>query len=345
MMEQPGFLNFLRARVNLGALLLQLKPRLAALKAHQLWGWGLAIVLSGLASFYGTLNPKKYEAPVLIAIEDDESGGWTMMLEQFGIDVGGTNPGGIFKGEALVKLFTTRGQVERTLLHEVELGDGSREVLANRYLASSPYRKMSVFRDVRFTTDRTNFTSTQDSLLKLLYTDIVENVLQVSKPETKLSLIEVRVRHSDPYFAQSYAEESVINTKNFYIETVSIKAKRNFEVLQREADSVRRALADNMTRAAVLSDVNINPSRQILRLDQNRNNIEMQINASLYSEIIKSLKRAEVGLRKETPLIQTVDTPEFPLDRVGLDWWQYGILGFGLGLLIYVGYFLILPTE
>jgi hypothetical protein len=100
-----------------------------------------------------------------------------------------------------------------------------------------------------------------------------------------------------------------------------------------------------MTRAAVLSDVNINPSRQILRLDQNRNNIEMQINASLYSEIIKSLKLAEVGLRKETPLIQTVDTPEFPLDRVGLDWWQYGILGFGLGLLIYVGYFLILPTE
>lgn len=344
-MSEMGLFNVLRSKLNLGQLIRSLGYRTQLMRKHQIWGWGFALTLSALGALYGFLNPKEYKAEVVIAIEDDESGGWTMMLEQFGIDVGGTNPGGIFKGEALVKLFTMRSQVERTFLRSVEFEDGTRDLLINRYLANSNLKNQAPFEHITFQEDRTNFTLVQDSLLKMAYSDLVKNVLTVSKPETKLSLITVSVKHGDPYFAKAFAEAAVQNTKDFYIETVSIKAKRNFEVLARETDSVRRVLLSNMTSAATLSDININPSRQILRLDQNRNNIEMQINAALYSELIKSLKLAEVGLRKETPLIQTVDTPEFPLDRVGFLWWEYAGLFFALGLLTYIAVFLIMPTE
>jgi hypothetical protein len=78
----------------------------------------LSFTLLGL--LIGILNPKKYEAEVVIAIEDDDSSGWQNLLQQFGIDVGGNNPGGIFKGESLVQLFMTRTQMERTLLREAE---------------------------------------------------------------------------------------------------------------------------------------------------------------------------------------------------------------------------------
>jgi uncharacterized protein involved in exopolysaccharide biosynthesis len=61
------------------------------------------------------------------------------------------------------------------------------------------------------------------------------------------------------------------------------------------------------------------------------------------SDIAKNLKLAEIGLRKQTPLIQIIERPHYPLEHVGLRWWQYLATGLGLGLclafyLVYLGY-------
>jgi hypothetical protein len=188
-MSRDSFFGLLRSKLNFGQILQQSVARFTMIKRFQKWGWTMALGMAAIGALYGLLNPKLYEASVTIAIEDDESGGWSMMLEQFGIDVGGTNPGGIFKGEALVKLFTMRSQIERTLLRTVDLPDGTQEPLVNLYLESSPLIEKEAFKNANFTSDRTSFSSTQDSLLKIIYTDIVKNVVDVSKPETKLSLI------------------------------------------------------------------------------------------------------------------------------------------------------------
>ena len=69
------------------------------------WWKGLILVvaLGGLLGFlYGLANPIKFQAEMIIAVEDDDSNGWQNLLQQFGIDVGGNNPGGIFKGDALI---------------------------------------------------------------------------------------------------------------------------------------------------------------------------------------------------------------------------------------------------
>jgi hypothetical protein len=235
--------------------------------------------------------------------------------------------------------------VERTLLRKVQFDDGETELLVNRYIRHSKIAQKPEFQDIKFTQNRAEFTATQDSLLKLLHLEVVDNVLSVQKPDTKLSIISLEVKHPDRFFAKRFAEESVRSTADFYVETVSIKAKKNFDVLQREADSVRQLLQGNLVASATLSDININPTRQVLRIGQNQNNVELQINAALYSELIKNLKLAEIGLRKETPLIQLVDTPQFPLDRVGLHWWQYAAMGFLVAISGFILVFLVIPTE
>jgi hypothetical protein len=55
--------------------------------------------------------------------------------------------------------------------------------------------------------------------------------------------------------------------------------------------------------------------------------IESQISVALYGEIIKNLKLAEIGMRKQTPIIQIVDYPQFPLNRVGMPVWQWAAIG------------------
>ena len=70
------------------------------------------------------------------------------------------------------------------------------------------------------------------------------------------------------------------------------------------------------------------------RINQNRSKIDLQITVTLYGELIKSLKLAEVSLRKQTPLIQIIETPHYPLENSGLKWWHYLLSGIGLGLFI-----------
>lgn len=344
-MSTPGLLGLLTAKMNFGALLAQLNTRKELAKKYKRAAITLALLGGLFGGLYGLTHPQMQLARVLIAVEDDDSGGWQLLLEQFGIDIGGNNPGGIFKGEALVQLFHTRSQVERTLLRKVQFDDGETELLVNRYIRHSKIAQKPEFQDIKFTQNRAEFTATQDSLLKLLHLEVVDNVLSVQKPDTKLSIISLEVKHPDRFFAKRFAEESVRSTADFYVETVSIKAKKNFDVLQREADSVKQLLQGNLVASATLSDININPTRQVLRIGQNQNNVELQINAALYSELIKNLKLAEIGLRKETPLIQLVDTPQFPLDRVGLHWWQYAAMGFLVAISGFILVFLVIPTE
>ena len=285
------------------------------------WWKGLIVVLilgAILGFTYGILNPRKYQAEMIIAVEDDDSNGWQNLLQQFGIDVGGNNPGGIFKGDALIRLFSTRNMVERTLLQEVEFGDGTTGMLANRLWAQTKMSKAEIFKGLSFPADRSLFTPLHDSAMMLLYRHTAEEVINADKPERKLSLIMLRATHTDKYFAHAYVTTAIDQTANYYVELLTSKAKSNLRVLRREADSVQILMQQNLVNSASSSDLNINPNRAALRVDQNRALVELQVSVTIYGEIIRNLKLAEIGMRKQTPIIQIVDYPQFPLARVGM---------------------------
>ena len=101
---------------------------------------GAGLGLGGLI-----LKPAQFKASMIIAVEEGETSGWQNLLAQFGLDVGGLNPGGIFEGEALVQLFSTRYMVERTLLDKVYLKGDSVQLVNYLYpytnFGSCPFLK------------------------------------------------------------------------------------------------------------------------------------------------------------------------------------------------------------
>jgi len=327
--------ELLRREVTVADFLASYAEFFSKLKAYR---WYILIVLLlglGGGAVWGLLHPPKYKAEVMIAVEDDDSSGWQNLLQQFGIDMGGNNPGGIFKGESLVQLFKTRGQIERTLLREVEIIEGEQpEILANAVFRNSKLSKKEVFQGVTFTADRSSFTPLQDSLLMLLHEEVRDEMMQVVKPENKLSIILLSITGRDKNLARALAVTAVNNTAEFYVETLSKKARLNLEVLRREADSVNGILNGNLGSSAYYSDANINPGRASLGVSQNRSLIDLQVSVALYGEIVKNLKLAEIGLRKETPLIQLVDMPSFPLPQVGFRWWEFATGGLALSLVL-----------
>jgi hypothetical protein len=82
------------------------------------------------------------------------------------------------------------------------------------------------------------------------------------------------------------------------------------------------------------SDLNVNPLKQSLRVNQNRKMIDLQVSVALYGEIVKNLKLAEISLRKQTPLIQVIDSPIMPLDESGYEWWEWTVLGLLMGFIL-----------
>lgn len=303
-------------------------------------------VLGGtLGLWYGIINPKKYQAEMIIAVEDDDSNGWQNLLQQFGIDVGGNNPGGIFKGDALIRLFSTRSMVERTLMQNVEFGDGTSGTLANRLWPQTKMAQAEVFKGFSFPTKRDEFTPLHDSAMMLLYRYAAEEVINADKPERKLSLIMLRATHTDKYFAHAYVTTAIDQTASYYVELLTSKAKSNLRVLRREADSVQILMQQNLMNSANSSDLNINPNRASLRIDQNRALVELQVSVTLYGEIIKNLKLAEIGMRKQTPIIQIVDYPQFPLNRVGMSPLMWAAIGSFIASAIFLVMVSLVPES
>jgi hypothetical protein len=59
--------------------------------------------------------------------------------------------------------------------------------------------------------------------------------------------------------------------------------------------------------------------------------VDLEIANALFIEITKNLTLAEIGLRKQTPLIQVVERPSFPLPKTGMLWWEWMLFGAAAG--------------
>jgi hypothetical protein len=276
---------------------------------------------------------QKYKAEAIIAAEEEAASGLEGLMAQFGLDVGGSNPGGVFQGESLVKLFKTRGLIERTLLSTTAY-KGDSLLLVELFWPYTKHARKAIFKEVQFSADRSKHDYLADSALYLTYEYVSKKVLGVTKPDKKQSMIHVTAVHPDPLLAEALTMNAIETVTSFYIESLTRKARSNLDVLQRESDSVKRVMDENLSYSAEISDLNVNPARQTLRVSQNKAMIDLQISVSLYGELAKNLKLAEISLRKQTPLIEIIDSPVFPLERVGLLPWQWAVLGLAGGFLL-----------
>jgi len=111
------------------------------------------------------------------------------------------------------------------------------------------------------------------------------------------------------------------------------KSRNNVEILRHQSDSVRERLYGGITTVAELNDLNVNPLKQTPKTGIQKKQTEMQVNAALYTELLKNLEIAELTLKKETPLIQVIDRPVLPLKNQKMGRAMGAVIGMFLGLI------------
>jgi capsule polysaccharide export protein KpsE/RkpR len=279
---------------------------------------------------YSLIESPTYKAiSTFVLQESSHSGGlnlgqYASVASLAGIELGGGSEKGLFQGDNILELYKSRLMIEKALLSPVEI-NGKRQLLIDRYIQSKSlldtWKKSDNIRNINFIGNPKKFSRVQDSLMREITKYINKHILSVTKPDKKLSIINVEIKFKDEIFAQLLNQTLVQTVNNFYVQTQIRKTFQNVQVLQHQADSVRNILNSSIGRVAASTDANPNPNPTIhaLMVPYQKKQIDVQANTAIYAEVVKNLEVSKISLRQETPLIQLIDEPILPLeyDKVG----------------------------
>jgi hypothetical protein len=269
-----------------------------------------------------------YKAVLTFAMEDDKgSGGGGLsgalgLASSFGIDLGGGG-GGAFAASNLAELMKSRLLVEKVLL-EPTIINGKTISLAEYYIQINNLReswnKKPALKNIQFlpNADRNKFSLQQDSILQQIQKNLIDpKKLNIMQKDKKVTILSIEVTSENEVFSKIFCESLAKETSEFYIETKSKKSKINVNVLQRQVDSVRNELNNAITGVANETDniYNLNPALNIKIAPSKKKQIDVQANTSILTNLVVQLEMAKITLRRETPLIQLIDSPIFPLPK------------------------------
>lgn len=292
-------------------------------------------LLGGILGFvYAYFKKTVYIATTTFVLEDEKGSGGLGNLaglaSMAGVDV--SNGGGIFQGENILELYRSRKMLLQTLLTEIEV-NGHKQSLAERYIQINELRKQWAEKpellELKFKGDSLlegntylKPNRTRDSILTNIMNDIAKEYLNVGKLDKKLSIIKVDVRATDELFAKSFNEAIVKNVNDFYLQTKTKKSLQNVKLMQHKTDSVRTVMNGAIYNAVAVVDAtpNLNPTRQIQRLaPAQKAQFSAETNKAILSSLVQNLETSKLALMKETPLLEIVDEPVYPLkkDRFG----------------------------
>ena len=286
---------------------------------------------SGLGFYYAYTKKAIFTASTTFVLEDEKAGGGLSNLaglaSMAGVDLGSSG-GGIFQGDNILGLYKSRNMIERTLLTIVEV-NGKKQSLVERYIDFNKLKKKWAEKPelikLQFLPDSLHgemkllkSNRLRDSILGIIVIDIDKNYLSVGKPDKKLSTIQVDVKAKDEFFAKTFNDQLVKNVNEFYINTKTKKNLQNVQILEHKTDSVRAVMNGAIYTVAAISDAtpNLNPTRQVQRVvPAQKAQFSAESNKAILSEMSKNLEISKMSLLKETPLIQVIDQPIYPLAK------------------------------
>jgi hypothetical protein len=227
---------------------------------------------------------------------------------------------GLFEGDNIMELYRSGSMLAKTLLTPFEEGD-STYLLIDRYIdfnkLEEKWSDEVDFSKLDFGRDREGFSVKQDSVVKEIVKEIKKNNLIVDKPDRKLSIIKVVIQSKDEPFSKVFNERLVENVNEFYYLTKTKKTGENLAILQMQSDSVRKVLDQSLARYAKVQDQipNPNPLLQSGTVNAKSSQVDVQASIAVYEEIVKNLEIAKINHRNNSPLIQIIDSPRFPLEE------------------------------
>jgi len=285
---------------------------------------------AGIGLVVSLLTPPKYTAHLSFALVEKSSGGGGLadLASSFGVSgLMGSGSSGAFSGDNLLEIIKSRYAIEQTLLTPVDYL-GKKENLVEVYVQFNDLRKEWIKNEKNkelktlsypIGQKRETFTRTQDSVLYKIYNDILKsNALILARKDKKLSIVNVDFTSKDELFSKLFVERLMAETYKFYSDTRTSQSRANIAMMKAKADSIKSLYESALYKGAGFSQVNINQALQYAAVPKIKQENNAQLYATVYAEVLKNLETLKLDMARETPIVQIIDTPRFPLEKARL---------------------------
>ena len=308
------------------------KARLTYLKSKALPILICCAIGAGVGAAIASFTKPKYNAELSFVLStDSKSSGFSGIASQFGLDLGGSSANDVFSGDNILTLFKSERMIKSVLFKKPE---NQKEILANIIAREWNWdikwqKKERTAKAFPFPDKYDKTTPVQDSLLQEIHDQIVEKCLTVSRTDKKLNVYVLKTTSTNEAFACALTKNLMDETAQFYIETKTSSAKRNLQMLQKEADSLRYLLGRSLTTTASSLDntFNLNSALQVERVVTQKSQANSGVIGAAYGEVVKNLEIAKITLLRETPLYQIIDSPSTPLKQQLPSALLYAVIG------------------
>lgn len=285
--------------------------------------WWLFLTVGIFAGIGGIIyagNQKPvYKSSLTFALDDAGSasvGGFMSLASQFGLNIGdGKN---IFAGDNIINIMKSRKMIEKVLLSSDTFNSKTYTLIEYYLKITGKFESNSKSNNIHFPggQPRATLSYSQDSLLYNVYNEFKNKNIVADRPDRKLSIFEVNVISPDEEFTKHFTDKIVAATNNFYIEIRTKKAKETLDILEQRATVMKDNLNSSITNRAAVQDVNINPVFSEAQVPVQKQQANIQVYASAYSEIFKNLEMARFQYVNKIPLMQIIDAADYPMQKI-----------------------------
>ena len=248
----------------------------------------------------------------------------------------------LFQIDNIQELYRSNSMIKETLLSKYNFGDNNIMLIDRLAINEKINKKWDRLKvDFSLYESKSINLRVHDSILNDVVKIIKEKYLIVDKPSRKTTILEIGFDHKDELLAKSFNENLVSIVNNFYFKTKTQKTGENLQILQRQADSVKKVLDKSILFLAEKdqSIPNPNPLTKVSLVPYQKALVDVQANGAIYQEIVTQLELAKVTHRNKTPLIQIIDKPTLPLENSRLRFFECIVYGLFGGFVISIIYF------
>lgn len=285
--------------------------------------FGVSGAIIGLGMSF-VVKPK-YAAHLSFALNEKSSGGGLATLaSSFGFSgLLGSSGGDAFTGDNLIEIIKSRYAIEKTLLTAIEF-EGEKMTMMNAYMRfNNLHEKWEKSRNKELRNlnyplgqSRETFTRTQDSILNVTYSKIINsNDFNVFRKNKKINIVYVDFKCKNEVFAKCFVENLMNQTYDFYKETRTTQSTTNIKMMQHTADSIKNLYESALYKGAGMSQININTAMQLAAVPRIKQEYDVQLYGTVYAEVLKNLETLKLDLARETPIVQLIDKPIYPLKK------------------------------
>lgn len=284
------------------------------------FGIGGAALGLGISFF---IKPK-YTANLSFSLLEKSSGGSGLagLVSSFGVGALFGDGGNAFSGDNLLEIMKSRYTIEKTLLSPIVFR-GDEMTMADAYIKINQLdkkwnnKKSRSLGRINFPLEqeRETYSRIQDSMIGVFYNSILESKqLTIIRREKKINMVYVSFTSLNEQFSKCFVEHLMEQTSRFYKETRTAQSIVNIKMMQQTADSIKALYEEAIYGSAAISPVNINMAYQTAAVPKIKQENNAQLYGVVYAEVLKNLETLKLDKAKETPIMQIIDKPYYPLE-------------------------------